>query len=220
LAERNDITSGVAQEGIRIQMTDDTEPLAPEDDPDFISSDGPNEPVFGVAASSPAGMMSAPNPVFMPTKSLRLEEDDTDGVIPHAPLWSMKYHRHLHLFDRTDTPIRAAFGEGDQAVYLIDDGRKHCVVSRVVGASPDGCTYCLVAQISMETYERLANGEMAADAIFAGARDFAMCAVFEAQVEDAPSNVTVAEQYAGLDDVPAEYLSPNPFIEFDDPDGV
>jgi hypothetical protein len=201
-------------------VTDDSEPLAPEDDPDFISSDGPGQPSFGGAGLAPSSVFSAPNPMFMPTKATRLEEDDAGGVIPHAPLWSMKYHRHLHLFDRTDGPIRAAFGEGDQAVYIIDDGRKHCVVSRVVGASADGCTYCLVAQITMESYERLTNGEAAVGTVFADARDFAMCAVFEAQVEDAPSNVTVAEQYAGLDDVPAEYLSPSPFIDFaDDSDG-
>jgi hypothetical protein len=208
---------GIAQEGDPNQVSDgdDSEPLAPEDDPDFISSDDPSAPMRGVAGFSPATSLSAPNPVFMPTKSLRLEED-ADGVIPHAPLWSMKYHRHLHLFDRTDEPIRAAFGEGDQTIYLIDDGRKHCVVSRVVGASPNGCTYCLVAQITMESYERLANGEVPAGTMFAAARDFAMCAVFEAQVGDAPSNVTVVEQYTGLDDVPAEYRSPSPFIEFAD----
>jgi hypothetical protein len=208
-----------AQEGVLTQVTDDTDPLAPEDDPDFISTDGPSVPMFGVAAFSPAGLPGAPDPVHRPTKSTRLEEDDPDGIIPHAALWSMKYHRHLHLFDRTEVRIRAAFGDGDQAVYLIDDGRTHCVVSRMVGASPDGCTYCLVAQITIDAYERLANGEEAVGPVFAEARDFAMCAVFEAQVEDAPSNVTVVEQYADVDAVPAEYLSPSPFMAFaDDPD--
>jgi hypothetical protein len=200
-------------------VTDDTEPLAPEDDPDFISSDGPNDPMFGVAAFSPVGRPDAPNPVYRPTKSTRLEEDDPAGLIPRPALWSMKYHRHAHLFDRTEVRIRAAFGTGDEAVYIIDDGRKHCVVSRLVGASPDGCTYCLVAQITIDAYERLTNGEEAVGPVFAEARDFAMCAVFEAQVEDAPSNVTVVEEYAGLGDVPAAYLSPSPFIDFaDDPD--
>lgn len=172
--------------------------------------------MFGVTAFSPAGLPGAPNPVYRPARSTRLEEDDSDGIIPHAALWSMKFHRHFHLFDRTEVPIRAAFGDGDQAVHIIDDGRKHCVVSRMVGASPDGCTYCLVAQITIDAYERLANSEEAVGPVFAEARDFAMCAVFEAQVEDAPSNVTVVEQYAAIDTVPAEYLSPNPFIEFAD----
>lgn len=198
-------------------MPDEGDHLDPEDDPDFISSDGPSRPTAG-AWLAPAGAYGAPNPVFSPTRSLRLEED-TDQNIPHAALWSMKYHRHVHLLDRTEVPIRHCFGSGDDAVYVIDDGRKHCVVSHLVGASPDGCTYCLVAQVTVEAYERVLNHEARADDLFAGARDFAMCSVFEAEVEDAPSNVTLTERYATLADVPPEYLAPNPFIEFvDDPD--
>jgi len=59
--------------------------------------------------------------VFVPTKSLSLEEDG-ESDIPHAALWSMKYHRHVHLFDRTDVQIRQRFGTGDHAIYIIDDG--------------------------------------------------------------------------------------------------
>ena len=35
---------------------------------------------------------------------------------------------------------------------------------------------------------------------------------------DAPSNVTLTERYATIDDVPSEYFGPNSFIDFaDDP---
>jgi hypothetical protein len=197
-------------------MTDDEDQYDPESDPDFISSDGPREPT-GSPWLAPAGLHGAPGPVFVPTKSLSLEEEG-ESDIPHAALWSMKYHRHVHLFDRTDGKIRQGFGTGDHAIYIIDDGRKDCLVSRLVGGAPDGCTYCLVAQITIASYERLVNEETPIDDVFAGARDIAMCAVFEAEVEDAPSNVTLTERYATIDDVPSEYLGPNCFIEFaDDP---
>ena len=197
-------------------MTDDDDQYDPESDPDFISSDAPREPTGG-PWPAPTGLYGAPSPVFVPTKSLSLEEDG-ESDIPHAALWSMKYHRHVHLFDRTDVQIRQRFGTGDHAIYIIDDGRKHCLVSRIVGGGPDGCTYCLVAQITIDSYERLVNEEAPIDDVFADARDIALCAVFEAEVEDAPSNVTLTERYATIDDVPSEYLGPNCFIEFaDDP---
>jgi hypothetical protein len=73
-----------------------------------------------------------------------------------------------------------------------------------------------VARITLETYEQLANHEAPSDGVFADAHEFAVCAVFEAEVEDAPSNVTVAKEYARIEDVPPEYLGPNPFIEFEE----
>jgi hypothetical protein len=197
-------------------VTDDEDLYDPDSDPDFISSDGPREPSAG-SWLPPTGLHGAPSPVFVPTKSLSLEEDG-ESDIPHAALWSMKYHRHVHLFDRTDVQIRQRFGTGDHAIYIIDDGRNHCLVGRIVGGGSDGCTYCLVARITIDSYERLVNEEAPIDDVFAGARDIALCAVFEAEVEDAPSNVTLTDRYATIDDVPSEYLGPNGFIEFaDDP---
>jgi hypothetical protein len=54
-------------------------------------------------------------------------------------------------------------------IYIIDDGRKHCLISRIVGGGPDGCTYCLVAQITIDSYERLVNEEAPIDDVFADA---------------------------------------------------
>jgi hypothetical protein len=47
--------------------------------------------------------------------------------------------------------------------------------------------------------------------IFSDARELCLCVVFEAE---AVSNVAVAETFATFDEVPAEYLSPSPAIEF------
>jgi hypothetical protein len=199
----------------RPTVTDEGDPIDPEDDPDVISPGDSGGPMHVGPSLFSSGFVGAPPPVFVPTKSTPLEEDG-ESAIPHAALWSMKYRRHTHLFDRTDVQIRESFGSGDQAVYVIDDGRKHCVVSRLVGASPDGCTYCLVAQITFESYEHLAQGRAAVDGVFDDARDFALCAVFEAEAEDAPSNVTLTERYGAIDEVPGDYLSPHPFIQFPD----
>jgi hypothetical protein len=66
-----------------------------------------------------------------------------------------------------------------------------------------------VAQITIDSYEQLVNEETPIDNVFADASDFAMCAVFEAEVEGAPSNVTLTERYATIDDVPSEYRGPD-----------
>jgi hypothetical protein len=67
----------------------------------------------------------------------------------------MKYRRHGHLMSRADATIRERRGTGDHTTYVVDDGRKHCVICRMVGTSPDGCTYLLVAQIAIDSYEKL-----------------------------------------------------------------
>ena len=70
----------------------------------------------------------------------------------------MKYLRRSHLFSHSEMEIRASFGQGDDAVYVMDDGRKHCLVSRRVGSGSEGSTYCLVAQIPVSSYELLVDG--------------------------------------------------------------
>ena len=85
-----------------------------------------------LAHGFPPPLHGSPSPVFVPTRSLSLEEDG-ESDIPHAALWSMKYHRQVHLFDRTDVQIRQRFGTVDHAINIIDDGRNHCLVGRIVG---------------------------------------------------------------------------------------
>jgi hypothetical protein len=91
-------------------------------------------------------------------------------------------------------------------------------VSRKVGTSPDGCTYCLVGRIDLATFERLVDNESLTDTVFSEARDLSLCSVFEAL--QSVSNVLEVQSFATFDDVPPEYLPPHPIIEFSDvPDG-
>jgi len=156
--------------------------------------------------------MGSPTPLFVPKTSTPLQGDGTDVGIPTFALWSMKYLRRAHLLRRAEREIRETFGEGDHAIHVLDDGRRNCLVSRKVGTSPDGCTYCLVAQIPIATYERLVDGA-SPEVAFSEAHTFSLCAVFEAP--DAVSNVAVSARYAAADAVPPEYLPPNPPIAFE-----
>jgi hypothetical protein len=189
----------------------------PDDDPDFISEEGVvGSAVTGMAFPSRWG---SPPPVFVPKSSTPLEEDDAGSVIPPFALWAMKYKRHGHLFSRAEVEIRERHGRGDHTVYVIDDGRKQCMVGRLVGTSSDGCTYCLVAQITMAAYEEIVNDETAVDDVFADSREPALVVVYEA--EDAVSNVSVVRAFGSMAEVPVEYLPPSPPIVFTDvPDGA
>ncbi len=129
----------------------------------------------------------------------------------------MKYLRRSHLFSHSEMEIRASFGQGDDAVYVMDDGRKHCLVSRRVGSGSEGSTYCLVAQIPVSSYELLVDGA-APEAIFSAAGAFSLGAVFEA--EDAVSDVAVVESERTAAEVPSAYMPPNPPIVFEEDSGL
>src|SRR6202035_6024571 len=78
-----------------------------------------------------------------------------EDLVPTAPLWAMRTRMHSarHLEPGEEGRIRRRVGDGDDAVYVIDDGADHCMIGRPVGAAPDGCVYCLVARIAFEEYE-------------------------------------------------------------------
>jgi hypothetical protein len=191
--------------------------------PDDSADQGEIEPADGFAPGPlpmsggfSLGALGTPAPVFVPSSSTPLEEDDSESPIPPAALWAMKYRRHLHLTltRRDEDRLRACLGEGDGAVYVIDDGGKHNMVSRLVGIDEDGSTYCLVGRITGEAYDRCAIGESPLEGIFSQSRELSLCSVFAAL--EAVSNVLVVAEYATVDDVPSEYLPPHPFLEFRD----
>jgi hypothetical protein len=190
-------------------VTGDDETGEPQEDPDFISEEG-----TGLSGLPPMTFRTrgSRSTVFVPKESTPLAEHEDGDVIPPSVLWAMKYRRHGHLLNRADVAIRERYGTGDHAVYVIDDGRNHCTVSRAVGSSPDGCRYCLVARISAEAYEGLVDDEGLTDAIFVNADEICLCAIFEA--EEAVSNVSLVEEFAAVDDVPVEYLPPAPLVAF------
>jgi hypothetical protein len=186
------------------------------DDPDYISEDGANSFLLTGPGLYAPGLRGSPTPIFVPSESTPLEEHDSDGAVPPYALWAMKYKRHAHFLGKAEVDIRERYGSGVHTVYVIDDGRKHCMVSRKVGTSSNGCTYCLVDRIDTEAYEELVDDERLTDGIFSDAHEFCLCAVFEA--EDAVSNISLVEVFATIGDVPIEYLPPSPTLEFDDPD--
>lgn len=171
----------------------------------------------GIGGISP-GAMGIGAPLSDPTESTPLEEDESPGPVPAGPLWAMKDRRHLHLLPehRGAKRIRAALGVGDNAIYVIDDGHTHCMISRRVGGSPDGCTYYLVARIPVGLYHQCANGEHTLNDIFADAHDVELCGVFEDAEQ--VSNIFPVRHFAHGGEVPREYLPPSPFIEF--PEGL
>jgi hypothetical protein len=175
----------------------------------------PSEPPPTVPMYS-SGFVGAPPPIFRPSTSTPLEEDEPEDLIPPAALWAMKYRRHLHLTltPREDERLRDCLGGGDGAVYVIDDGGNHCMIGRLVGADEDGSTYSLVGRITAEAYERYAEARSPLEDIYSEAKDLSLCGVYAAP--GAVSNVLAVEKYRGPGDVPPEYLPGRPFLEFAD----
>jgi hypothetical protein len=88
------------------------------------------------------------------------------------------------------------------------------MVGRRVGQAPDGCTYCLVARISIYRYLDLANADVLLEEAFSEARDLSLCAVFAD--EHGASNIVPIQHYKKVGDIPVEYLPPSPFLDFTD----
>ena len=190
---------------------DDTEPV-PSNDIDFISEDGSAMPGPEPLTPYSSGLMGRPNPVFVPSQSTPLEGGEEGQSLPRFAAWSMKYLQRSHLFSRSEIEVQEHFGHGSSEIYVMDDGRKHCLICRQVGVGSDGCIYCLVGHISVADYEQLVDGG-STEVAFSMARGISLCAVFEAV--DAVSNVSVVDSYDTADQVPADYLPPHPPIDFE-----
>jgi len=188
-----------------------------EDDPggEDIDEIDTHQPDPALVQSLPitSGLWGAPTPVFVPSKSSPLE-DDTEGEIPPAALWAMKYRRHFHFGSRSDTVFRAALGDDSDPVYVLDDGTKHHMVGRQVGVDQGGLRYFLIGRITVGVYEHFANDDVDIALIFSEANDLCLCSVYEAT--EGPSNVLLVESYGGIDQVPGDYVPSNPLIQFGD----
>ena len=151
-------------------------------------------------------------PVTAPEDATPLEEDEPEGVIPPSPLWAMKERRHEQwfLFGHPDR-IRACLGEGDAAIYAIDDGKHHCMIGRRVGATLDGCVYSLVARVAKDTYDALASGSIDGRQAFLAATEAGLSGTVE---EPGVSNIFDVDYYQHADEIPDDYLPPARFIEF------
>jgi len=158
--------------------------------------------------------------VSEPDGSTPLDVDEPEQVVRTRPLWAMKYLRHGRGGHSSDVPesgrIRWASdvvdADADASIYVIDDGYDHCMVARMVGASPDGCTYCLVARIRLLDFDDVRAGWAEPAELFSLGSEFTLCAIVEGPV----SNVARIAGYRRFKDVPADYLPPSPYIDFDE----
>lgn len=151
-------------------------------------------------------------PVTAPENATPLSEDEPEGVVPPSPLWAMKERRHEQFFHFGHPErIRARVGEGDAAVYAIDDGSHHCMLGRRVGATLDGCVYSLVARVSRSTFDSLRDGSIDGRQAFLEAHEAGLSGTVE---EPGVSNIFDVDYYQHGEDIPADYLPPSPFIEF------
>jgi len=150
--------------------------------------------------------------------STPLESTPGEVRIPSSPLWAMKYLRHGGLgSSRDEGPDQIRWtsdpDDRDTGIYVIDDRSDHCMVSRLVGVSPDGCTYFLVARVKRLDFEDVRSGRAESLGLFSRGKEFTLCGV----VEGAISNVVRVAGYRRYKDVPAAYLPPTGLIEFDAP---
>jgi hypothetical protein len=116
---------------------------APPTDEGGSIDDMPSDVGPFVSASpmlSGASRFGAPTPIFQPAKSTALDDDESaaDPAIPRTALWVMKYRRHRTFRRSDDDALRVALGEGDERVYVTDDGDAHVMVTRQVGVDPQG----------------------------------------------------------------------------------
>jgi hypothetical protein len=184
------------------------------DDIDDIE-EHPADPVPAVLLRRAA--RGSTTPIFVPSKSTPLEEEDPDAQIPPSALWAMKYRRHLRFGRRDGDVFRAVLSESTDPVYVLDDGASHRMIGREVGVDEVGLTYYLVGRITLDDYEQFVPDGADVAGIFSVACDLSLCSVYEAP--KAVSNVLLVEDYRGIDDVPAAYLPLNPLIKFSDEPG-
>ena len=152
-------------------------------------------------------------PVTAPEDATPLEEDEPEGIIPPSPLWAMKERRHeqlLHLFGHPHR-IRACVGAGDTAVYAMDDGTRHCMIGRRVGATADGCVYSLVARVDVATWQALESHAVDGRSAFLSAHEAGLSGTVET---NGVSNVFDVDWYEDPADIPEGYLPPAPFATF------
>jgi len=152
------------------------------------------------------------DPIAAPVDATPLEEEEPEGVIPTSPLWAMKDRRHEQwLFFGHADRLRLAVGSGDAAVYVMDDGKHHCMIGRRVGASRDGVVYSLVARVDRGTSDALVSGALPGAEAFARSHEAGLVATAE---DGGVSNLFDVEHYGRPGDIPPEYLPPQPFIRF------
>jgi hypothetical protein len=159
----------------------------------------------------------APNPLVGHDVSTPLEEDEPEHTIPPGPLWAMKERRHTqwHLLPANERHerIRECLESDDYTLYCIDDGRRHAMIGRRVGASPTGCEYTLLGRISRQRYEELRDEIVLLVNCFDEATEMRLCGV-DVEEDIRSSNVFDVAIYDSIADVPEDYRPGSPFHHF------
>jgi hypothetical protein len=149
----------------------------------------------------------------VPMSSTPLDSGEAEDRIPSAALWAMKDMRHKLFSTTSDADVirwKSGGEDADSATYAIDDGYDHCMVARLVGVSPDGCTYCLVTRVQRLDLEEVRQGQAEVSTLMSLGRAFTLCGVTEGSV----ANVVHVARYRRIHDVPVDYLPGSQFIHF------
>jgi hypothetical protein len=158
-------------------------------------------------------------PLPEPATSSPLDEEEPEGPIPPAPLWTMKDRRHVQwseIVGLAPKRIRMAFGSGNAAVYVIEDGHHHVMVGRQAGTVADGCDYVLVGRAPLSVYEELEKGRIQSLTAFNEADQITLCGV-DIDERDKASDIFAVEFYGAVSAVPEQYLPGHPPVEFATP---
>jgi hypothetical protein len=164
------------------------------------------------------GVARLPEPLVGRDESTPLDEEP-EGVVPPCPLWAMKDRRHIqwHLLPAHDRHerVRDCVGSGDEAIYVIDDGRHHVMLGRRVGARDGECEYCLIGRAPRQRYEDLRRHTVRPPDAFADAAEIALCGVVVAE-SALSSNVFDVTRFDDAADIPLRYRPGAPFIAFEE----
>ena len=155
----------------------------------------------------------APEPLVGADTSTALDEDESETAIPSGPLWVMKARRHTqwHLLASSERHQRLRFtlGSGDEEVHVIDDGRHHAMLGRMVATVGGDVEYTLVGRTTREHLGALESGTVPLAAAFGEASELTLCgSAIEIGVES--SNVFDVARYHDATEIPESYLPGSP----------
>lgn len=152
-------------------------------------------------------------PIDAPDSVTPLDADEDEGDVPAALLWALKDRRHEQFFHPFGHPerIRRRLGDGDEAVFLIDDGSHHCMIGRLVGESPDSCVYSLVARITRTAADEIATGVVTATVALLTSHEAGLVGT---AVAPGVKNVFDVEWYHDAEQIPEAYLPGAPYLHF------
>jgi hypothetical protein len=158
----------------------------------------------------------APEPLVGDAVDNALAEDESETTIPEGPLLAMKDHRHTqwHLLASHERHerVRESIAVGGDVLYVIDDGRTHAMLGRIIGTSPS-CTYSLVGRVTREDLASIKVGQVPFAEAFATAEELALVGMANVDAV-ASTNVFDVAYFDSPGEVPQTYLPGEPALIF------